>query len=1643
MSGISGSNLTNLNAQSLENYVDQTYGLNSGDATFVILNPSTSDKLTYNGNSPSTPTATLSSTYWENDDEAGTSDDPKVIADENDFGIIPDYVNPLEYMTEENYVAESAAFGVGVIGYYITRNAMFTNAWSEYSESGSDYVLAGGNFEYQFALDGSARSVSLLPIVREITTSGELSNSMSSLQEHYAGGETDYLSPPTSGALTLINYNPGDFGIGVPANGSTGSDTEKVAEYEVLEGWAQGNIVPNFNGYNSVVFGTSPEKLGAVITSFGGQTASTGNLYDPSFTDQAYNRQTVSLTQFLSGASNTDPTNVSADFFDANQALLDGQFYGFTVLDTAANVSSIFDALNEDSKLTGITLTDSGTPTLVLTAAQAFNDTTALSDITNTSYDIAIADTAADVSENIDALNADQGVTSIDLTDAATSSLTLTAAQALLDTNALAKISNTSYAITIEDTAADVSANIDALNGNSAVNAITLTDVGTRVLDLTVAQILGDTKVLEEIASAEYSITVEDTASNILTNASALASNANVAGAIVVDTAANVLSNASALDADAQVTSITVVDTVANLLANLSSLQADAKVTSMVVIDTAANVLLNATALAGITEITSTGVVDTAGNVAANIDALNADTSVGWVDFTDNTVPTLTLTAVQTVSDTNLLSKIVSPVYAVDVNDTAAAVTANLDALSKVAALAKITLTDPGTPTLTLTAAQAANDAAVIGMISNSNLEVVIADTATNVTAELDALNADPRISAITLTDTGTPTVTLTVAQVLDDATVLSKINNNNLRLVISDTAADVSANFDALNADAALSSITLTDNGTPTMVLTATQAVNDIGLLAKISNPNYTVAIFNSVANILDDSSSLLANRQVTSITAIDTVANILANATALANSGSTSQFIVDSAANVAANLDAIKVDTSIRAISLSDSGTPTLTLTVAQTIDDAAVLGTITNSSFAIDIIDTAANVTAYINILAANDLIASVALTDDDIPVLSLNVGEAVGDAAFLAKITNASYSIDVTDTAAAVAASLDTLNANAAIGAITLTDIDAPVLNLSVEQALGDTSALGTITNGSYTIAVTDTAANVVASAAALAADARVSSISVVDTAANVLDNEASLAGNPLLASITVVDTAANVVADEAELASINNISAIDVVDSATNVAADFDALNADSSISKITLSDANPVLILTAEQAASDYSAFNKISNPSYSIAIVDTAANVSQYLNQLAYNPSLASITLTDAGTPTLNLPSYLLSSGVLGKIANAAYTVDLIGGSDVSVSTFVDDQAILDAVPGGFGILDSAANVGANIDALNADTHLTSITLTDSQPSLALSAAQAVDDAEALGKITNSNYTISVTDSAANILGGSDAFAANDKITSLIVQDTVANAMSNASALNANAEITSVVIADTASNVVADKFALSILTKPISVDVTDTAADVSAQIDLLNSDTSLSAITLTDITNPILTLTAAQAVNDSNALDEIVNGYGLAIVDTAANVSQDLNALSEISGIASISLTDPQHLSLTLDVADTLNDFNVLSKVANATYDVAVVDTAANVQATLDSLSADPNISSITIQDVGAPVITVTAEQAALDATVLGKIVNATVTVVNTTNISVAEFLAEQSSIDSIGALFSISDTAANVSAIFSPSTEIPTCPP
>ncbi len=209
-----------------------------------------------------------------------------------------------------------------------------------------------------------------------------------------------------------------------------------------------------------------------------------------------------------------------------------------------------------------------------------------------------------------------------------------------------------------------------------------------------------------------------------------------------------------------------------------------------------------------------------------------------WASFAVTFAPTKTATAAVTQFQAGALK---APVI---VTDSAAAVTASLDALQALAAggdLASITLTDSGAPSLSLTAKQVGADSGVLSAIAG-NHSLTVTDSAADISANFAALQsfaAAGLLTAITVTDGAAVPLSLTVGEVVSDKAAVALLASG-ISVAVTDSAADVAASLDALQALAAsgrLSSITLTDAGTPLLPVSAAQLVSDAQALKLISS--------------------------------------------------------------------------------------------------------------------------------------------------------------------------------------------------------------------------------------------------------------------------------------------------------------------------------------------------------------------------------------------------------------------------------------------------------------------------------------------------------------------------------------------------------------------------------------------------------------------------------------------------------------------------------------------------------------------------------------------------------------------------------------------------------------------------------------
>jgi hypothetical protein len=91
MSGITASNIENLDMSKLEDYIDKYEGLPSGAPAIVILNPSESDKLEYNGTLVTAPQVTLSQSFVGDDNYAQSDLQSNVLQEQGATSAIPSF----------------------------------------------------------------------------------------------------------------------------------------------------------------------------------------------------------------------------------------------------------------------------------------------------------------------------------------------------------------------------------------------------------------------------------------------------------------------------------------------------------------------------------------------------------------------------------------------------------------------------------------------------------------------------------------------------------------------------------------------------------------------------------------------------------------------------------------------------------------------------------------------------------------------------------------------------------------------------------------------------------------------------------------------------------------------------------------------------------------------------------------------------------------------------------------------------------------------------------------------------------------------------------------------------------------------------------------------------------------------------------------------------------------------------------------------------------------------------------------------------------------------------------------------------------------------------------------------------------------
>ena len=204
---------------------------------------------------------------------------------------------------------------------------------------------------------------------------------------------------------------------------------------------------------------------------------------------------------------------------------------------------------------------------------------------------------------------------------------------------------------------------------------------------------------------------------------------------------------------------------------------------------------------------------------------------------------------------------------------------------------------------------------------------------------------------------------------------------------------------------------------------------------------------------------------------------------------------------------------------------------------------------------------------------------------------------------------------------------------------------------------------------------------------------------------------------------------------------------------------------------------------------------------------------------------------------------------------------------------TYLADQPSLDQTPGGFEVLALASEISGYLNRLN-DTHINSITILDNGQ-VGLSVQQLTTDKTAIGLLVNANSSpveLAVNDTAADIENGLPTLADTGKVASISVSNNGRVAVSVSTFFAYQKTLDKIV----------GGFAIS-----------GTAANVAQNLDALNADTNVTSIALTDGGVPTLSISLAQASNDTRALDAITTPHMIVITGGGTITSTEAIYLS------------------------------------------------------------------------------------------------------------------------------------------------------
>lgn len=335
--------------------------------------------------------------------------------------------------------------------------------------------------------------------------------------------------------------------------------------------------------------------------------------------------------------------------------------------DSAENIQakwSDLKALANAGKISAFKLTDATKPTLTLKASDLGKDSTALLGKVSSVASIKVSDTSANIASNLDNLQAQATkLLSIEQTGSK-AALGITATQLKTDSAVIAKIDGGTYTLSVSGVGATAVAGVLA---NTKVTTFSVTDTSSNISS-NLSALTGAGERLSSITQSGVKAALSITAAQLSSAAATLAKiDGNTDSAYTLSVVGAQASQLSSLTSNAKVSNFSIIDTAANVTAKLADLKTNnTKLKAISLTDTSAVLSVKVddlTAAAGVlAKITSKftyQIADSSANISAGLDTLQAKVqTIASLTLTDTSRPTLSVTATQYKQDAAVLAKI-------------------------------------------------------------------------------------------------------------------------------------------------------------------------------------------------------------------------------------------------------------------------------------------------------------------------------------------------------------------------------------------------------------------------------------------------------------------------------------------------------------------------------------------------------------------------------------------------------------------------------------------------------------------------------------------------------------------------------------------------------------------------------------------------------------------------------------------------------------------------------------------------------------------------------------------------------------------------------------------------------------------------